>query len=280
MKRFQIFLSERTVLAVLLITVYYLLVVLMHEQISNFFIQLVEGVKRNVYQRAVLSVGLVFLVIYVFFIIRNIIIRQWKRSIIFYLFFTLVFVVLSFQVIIVHNVETIHFAQYAGLAILLYPIVKRFGDTVFWCTILGAIDETYQYLVLNPLGTDYFDFNDIVLNLIGGGLGVLLLFSTGFYIFRTERKAWYKSLVNIALIVLTIAIGILLLTSTIQYYPAEDGTAGHLILIKEQLDGFWKEVPSLNTRFHVLRPLYGMIIIILLGLFYSSMDRVVKSIQT
>lgn len=273
MKRFLEFLNDRIILSLSLLIIYYLLVVLPHKEVSDFFIRLVDGVPRNVYQTAVLLVGLVLLVVYVFFVVRNILVREWKKNIIFYLFSTLLFVVLSFKIIIVHNIEIIHFAQYAGLAILLFPIVKRFGDTIFWATLLGFIDEAYQYLYLKPDGTDYFDFNDVILNLLGAGLGVLLIFSSGFYLLRIHRKKWYRSAVNITLIFLIIAVLILFQTSVISLYPSEDGSYCSFILIKIQETGFWKPVTSLDTRFHVVRPLEGTIIIILLLMFYSTMDR-------
>ncbi|MCD4680446.1 MAG: hypothetical protein K8S00_08675 [Bacteroidales bacterium] len=222
MKRFLEFLNDRIILSLSLLIIYYLLVVLLHKEVSDFFIRLVEGVPRNVYQTIVLSVGLVLLVVYVFLVVRNILIREWKKNIIFYFFFTLLFVVLAFKIIIVHNIEIIHFAQYAGLAILLFPIVKRFGDTVFWATLLGFIDEAYQYLYLKPDGTDYFDFNDVILNLLGAGLGVLLIFSSGFYLLRIHRKRWYRSEININLIFFIIAVLILFQTSVIFLYPQKN----------------------------------------------------------
>lgn len=278
MKRFLVYLSERPLIAVIMLIAYYLLVVLLHQEVSDFIINLVEGVPRNVYQTTVLLIGMFFLLIYLYIIIKNIIIRQWKKEILFYLFVSLLLLVLSFEIIIVHNIEIIHFAQYAGLAVLLYPLAKRFWDTIVWATILGFIDEAYQYLVLKPDGTDYFDFNDVILNVIGVGLGLLLIFSDGFYVYRMEIIKWYKSVTNISLIVLVIIIGILFFSSVIQLYPSVDGSDNYFVLVKVKEVGFWRFVNETIGRFHVVRPLEGIIIIVILTLFYSSMDRVARSI--
>jgi len=224
MKRFLNFLSDRTILTILLVVVYYLLVVLLHGEVSDLFIRTVKGVPRNVYQGIVFSIGAFLFILYIFLIIRNISIHEWKRSTIFYFSFTLLFVVLSFEIIIVHNIEIIHFAQYAGLSVLLFPLLKRFGDTVFWATILGFIDEVYQYLYLKPDGTDYFDFNDVILNLLGAGLGVILIFSSGFYLFRLHWRKWFGSAVNITLLLLVIVVLILFHTSVISLFPPADGS--------------------------------------------------------
>jgi len=260
------------------LVIYYLLVVLLHQQVSNLFLNMFEGVPRNVYQTTVLLVGSVLLLIYVLIIIRNIIIREWRRMIIFYLFFSLVFVVLSFEIIIIHNIEIIHFAQYAGIAILLFPILRRFGDTVFWATILGFFDEAYQYLYLKPDGTDYFDFNDVILNVIGTGLGLILIFSNGFQIYRLELRKWYKSVSNISAMVFIIGICVLFFASVIQLYPSDAISENHFILVKVKDVGFWRFVNPTIGRFHVVRPLEGTIIIIILMMFYFTMDRVAKTL--
>ncbi len=278
MKGFLNFLSERAILTVIIIVIYYLLVVLLHQEVSDIIINLVKGVPRNVYQGIILGIGLIFLFLYIFLIVRNILIREWNRPIIFYFLVTILLVVLSFEIIIIHNIEIIHFAQYAGLSIFIFPLTRRFWDTIVWATILGFIDEAYQYLVLKPDGTDYFDFNDVILNIIGAGLGLVLIFSNGFEVYRAEIRKWYRSGTNIALMAFVIVIGLLFITSVIQIYQSEDTTNGYFVLVKVKETGFWKFVNSSIGRFHVVRPLEGTIIIILLMLFYSTMDRITRSI--
>jgi hypothetical protein len=77
--------------------------------------------------------------------------------------------------LIVASVETVHYPQYAVLAALL--VRGGLGLETAWAvaTMLGVIDETFQYLVL-PRGTfDYLDWNDIVLNALGAALGLVAL---------------------------------------------------------------------------------------------------------
>lgn len=82
--------------------------------------------------------------------------------------------VAAFKTLIIINSEAVHFVQYAGLALLLYPVVGRFGSTVLLATLLGVVDEAHQYFVLHHPWQPYFDMNDILLNLIGASAGAVL----------------------------------------------------------------------------------------------------------
>ena len=44
--------------------------------------------------------------------------------------------------------------------------------------LLGAVDEGYQYWILHRDWGIYFDFNDVVINALGAGLGVVFLLAT------------------------------------------------------------------------------------------------------
>ncbi|MEZ5312423.1 MAG: hypothetical protein R2862_01615 [Thermoanaerobaculia bacterium] len=45
--------------------------------------------------------------------------------------------------------EAVHFAQYALLTVLLYPLVRRIGASMLWATLVGLLDEANQYWVLH-----------------------------------------------------------------------------------------------------------------------------------
>ena len=94
---------------------------------------------------------------------------------IFYCVVTAAFVVMTYTRLFMINTESIHFVQYALLAVIVFAVTPRFGETVLLVTILGAIDESYQYWVLNRNEPQYLDFNDMILNLEGAAIGVLAL---------------------------------------------------------------------------------------------------------
>lgn len=86
----------------------------------------------------------------------------------------LVLMYISDRYIIVNNAERIHFPQYATLAVLLGISIRSEVLILFVTSFAGFVDEFLQF-VMNPVVTNYLDFNDIVLNILGAALGVALL---------------------------------------------------------------------------------------------------------
>lgn len=78
--------------------------------------------------------------------------------------------------------EYAHYPQFALLAWLLAraldPTRSRHipGRILFWTTLLGAIDELIQYLWITISYSEYLDFNDILVNMLGGAAGVLIYY--------------------------------------------------------------------------------------------------------
>lgn len=82
----------------------------------------------------------------------------------------------AYMLLLVANVELIHFPQYALIAGVLLLGGNR--PSVAWAAavVAGIIDETYQELVIYAGRPDtYLDVNDMILNTIGATWAVLLL---------------------------------------------------------------------------------------------------------
>jgi len=83
-------------------------------------------------------------------------------------------------------IENIHFVQYGILSSLLLWGLNTGGNThrlliprvLFWSTLAGIIDEVLQYFWITASYSDYMDFNDFLLNMMGAIAGIL--FYTGF----------------------------------------------------------------------------------------------------
>jgi hypothetical protein len=78
--------------------------------------------------------------------------------------------------------EWAHYPQYALIAWLLAraldPERNRWcvGRVLFWVTLMGAGDELLQYLWITASYSDYFDFNDCLVNLLGASAGLLFYY--------------------------------------------------------------------------------------------------------
>lgn len=113
--------------------------------------------------------------------------------------------------------EYAHYPQYALLTWLLAraldPERRRHipGRILLWTTLLGAVDEIVQYLWITTSYSEYLDFNDILVNMIGGMAGILLYY--GFARRTAPRAPDALDLPRVEIItalVLALAIGVAL----------------------------------------------------------------------
>jgi len=175
-------------------------------------------------------------------------------------------VLIALNVLIVVNVEIIHFLQYAILAILLFQVLGSYFATFWWGTVLGFIDELYQYIILSP-NSDYFDFNDVFLDQIGLLLGMIML-----YLYKQREKTETVFLARTSALVgltLSLAVGLLAMyyNGSISVMPSEGAT---FEMIHKHIPGFWRTIPP-NETFHVMGPLEGIITIGLMFLIIKPL---------
>ncbi len=81
--------------------------------------------------------------------------------------------------------EYAHFPQYGLLAWMLARVMDPrrdrwlVGRVLFWAALMGAVDESLQYLWITRSYSDYLDFNDILVNLLAGAAGVMVYYGGG-----------------------------------------------------------------------------------------------------
>lgn len=281
MTNFIQWLHHRKPINFCLVVLFFLLVVLPHEQVGLLVVHIfkklaidlnqVEG--RNTYNFIILLIGLVGLGSYFVPVLKNIYTHSQDRAVkLFYLITTLIFVVLAFNSLLVVNIEIIHFLQYGLMAILLFPLTQRYGETLFWVTLLGAIDEAYQYFYLAPHRTDYYDFNDVIINLLGGALGLILLRTMDLGEVGINRKKWIKAVPAIVVVVISIVIFTLYKIGILYVYPPEEELTGIILLVKKIPISFWSVIHP-NVTYHVVQPLEGLILLGILLLFYAGLGK-------
>jgi hypothetical protein len=179
--------------------------------------------------------------------------------------------------LVVNNIERIHFPQYAILAVLLGLCVRSEPLIFFVTSFAGFLDEFLQYL-MNPIKTNYLDFNDIVLNILGAALGVafLLALRRPAIVERTTYEKRFKlvfllSMAGMALVVFTaLALGrIVMLVEHVEQRSVFHIVNGKLSFIMsfERHDQLWTK-SYFGKVFHVLSPAEGLAIIA--GLFMAT----------
>lgn len=248
-----------------ILLVYYLAVVLPHVLFGAFLNNVVfQGITRRQYNLYVLIIAGVFLLGYVISFIKNTQSRHNSRMLYLYMLFNIANAVLIINILFVINIEIIHFPQYAIAAVLLFPLTKNYNASLLCAVLLGVIDEGYQYFVLAPELTYYYDFNDVVTNLVGAVFGLLLLRSLGL---ANERKF---SAFHVPVLILVGAITVLLFMlskyNILSIYPS-DVHSYHIMRVWPP--DFWSHIIP-EVTYHVIRPLEGLVITILLLLSYSK----------
>ncbi|MEX2500284.1 MAG: hypothetical protein WD397_15560 [Wenzhouxiangellaceae bacterium] len=94
----------------------------------------------------------------------------------------LVAAVLVDRFLIYSFAEYLHYPQYALLAWMLARLhdpnrtAFAVGPVLLAVTVLGIADEVLQYTWITVSYSNYLDFNDFLLNLLGGAAGLLLYF--------------------------------------------------------------------------------------------------------
>ena len=102
---------------------------------------------RDTYNLVIMGMGITGFIVYLYLIWKGTKSKTYSKAIWMYLALTLALIVLCINLLMVVNVEMIHFVQYAIFAFLIFPLTQNYQLTLFYATIFGAIDEAYQYLV-------------------------------------------------------------------------------------------------------------------------------------
>jgi len=284
MGRFIAWLSERRLLTVALASTYLIVVILFHRSVSAIFDWLSEKLSFKVYNDSIFLISLMVMVACGVMVLVKIVKGERRCQKITYCLFTAFLVVVSYKTLVVFNVENIHYPQYAILALPVFALLKHFGATVFWVTLLGALDEAYQYAVLcrNNYAT-YLDFNDIVLNLIGAGIGVAFIYvlldlKSESPAFRANALGKWNKFVILAVTAFILFGGIsLYAVGILRFYPEANAPNSPILLsMVPPPTRFW-EIPTLGKPFHIFHPVEGMVFSAILIVCYSLMDYNLKS---
>jgi hypothetical protein len=185
---------------------------------------------------------------------------------------TAVLLVIHFFVLTEMNIEFIHALMYGGLAVLLFPLVGRFGGAVILGLPLMIVDEWYQHVILFPHYTDFFEFNDIILDLLGAGLFISILSLLGVPL-RSKLPPLVKRQELWLLVGIVIVIIGPLSTCVVVPYSEQACENTWFILNKlPEMEEFWYQHPTIGTTLHVLKPVEGIMAMFLLCFGYLAMD--------
>lgn len=283
MNRLILWFSRRRLFTFCCLVAYLISVCLGHKVVSDFFDWMRDVLSFPVYNSLLLATAAVLFLIFSL-VLFNRIWRDKTRRVarMAWFFLTAALAVGAYEVLIVFSIETIHFIQYALPALPVFALTMNFGETVGWVTLMGALDEAYQYFVIYAnYKTVYFDFNDIMLNLVGAGIGVLAIYTLSDLnappFSGKERTAVRSSRHFLspsrALTISVIAMGFVLhLAGIIEPYHEASASSAPIVLSRKlPAAHFWLR-PHIGKTFHILSPIQGIIVGLTLMGVYSLMD--------
>lgn len=199
-----------------------------------------------------------------------------------YVVATLLLSAIAYNTLFMINTEAIHYPQYALIGMVMLPITGSFVESIAWVTLFGALDEAWQYWVLSrEVPFVYLDFNDMILNLLGGALGVLLmavLLRDAIEPRQGERSVGSplgSAPVRVAAaIIVAAAIG--LLSGVVSVYPDADAT---VILARAGRRPVVWATSYWGKTAHVLSPFNGLLLMVALVGLYVPLDRRLRFVR-
>jgi hypothetical protein len=272
MTRIIHWLGQNKLIALLLAVIIYFSIVTFHDEITDIAIRIRNSIGLDSYN-SILAYGfLVLLIIAAIFYFKYALEGKQRFLKTTLTVVIVVLMVLAFRLLMVYNIEAIHFAEYMLLAMILLPVFRNYRETIFWVNILGILDELFQYLVLTP-NFDYFDFNDCILNLLGAGAGAIMIFNLGGEAIGIRRIKWYRSPAFLTGVFLLVSFFILLWSGKMVVDPssADPGSYWFSINRVPAPGNFWTEAYP-GRRFHILSPAEGVILMYILISAFSFLD--------
>lgn len=251
-------------LGVLLGIIYFFANIYYHELIGNWIFTNLNGLDSSVYlQNVKLLVGIPLLLI-IAIIIYHGFVNKIGKIILPILIINTILAVFSYYYLVILPSESIHFVQYTILAVLIGYWTRNIMYTSVGSLIAATIDEAGQYLIIRPDATEYFDFNDVVLDMVGVGYGILVL--AVLFSDRIKTTINWRQFLGFCVAVLSLLV-ILLLSNIISIGPESTPIWFELVKVEQSTD-FWTFKRN-GSIYHVLSPVEGVLFLLgFLGLHY------------
>lgn len=266
MKKLLLWTSRYPVLHLALSGFLYFFGVFAHNPLSQPFNWLAEVTSLQALNLIMQLVALVILSATIYPIYRSLQNHPFQNLAVGFSALTLTLFILAYFILMPYKSEFMHFPQYALIALLLVALVRNFFSTLCLGALLGFMDEGYQFIGLHKL---YFDFNDVILNIIGTacGLMIALVFwpvcKTVAIKSRWTAGLWY---------ILLLSLFILFISGTVHFFVDEGAWHWHRNIASAFTFDFWI-ISDVIPRWHLVTPYEGIGLLAFLPLLYWHLRR-------
>lgn len=272
-------LGKNKLIALLLTIALYFCIVTFHDEVTQIVIKIRNHFGKEKYNLALGWGFLILLLLFITYVAFDIYRNIHKMLTLSLTAGITILLVAAFNTLMVYNVEAIHFVEYMMVAILLFPVLRSYGETVFWVTMIGILDEIFQYRFLTP-EFEYFDFNDCLLNLLGASTGMVFIFITAGNAIGIRHTKWYRSPAVVTGLGLLALFILLLVSGKMTINPATTENAGNWFSLNRKTSAgeFWIHAYP-GRHFHILRPFEALTIYYLLFAGFFGLDFTVSHLR-
>jgi VanZ family protein len=191
--------------------------------------------------------------------------------------------------------EFFHYPQYALLAWLLArtldPNRSRWipGCVLFWTTLLGAVDELLQYLWITASYSNYYDFNDVLVNLLAAVAGVLVFYGSAARPAASAQDRRWPRLEAGVVVMLALLVAAGIASERLQFMPRDTVAPGGLardskgrwtLYLQRSADqyGSWQSGPRRGVHY-VLRPGEALLGLAIAAALLAALGRLIGAPQ-
>jgi len=259
-----------------LIAAYALVVIFTHDPVQQLALSLQRSFGIDLWNRLFLLGGIATAIPLLYLCVQRI---RWHRQAAMmtgYAVLIVVMVVLGYSWLMVKFVESVHYLQYAVLAILLYGLTGRPTAVLIVAALVGIVDEWYQFAILYP-GRGALDMNDVIMNAVGAvsGLYVRVLFVRSHVepcdpgVRWSETRRWIAIWIGLYVLVgalsLTGAVGLYADTGVVSFYKKRTSVEG----IPERKIG-----RTAAGTWYSMKPPEAFALLFVIPLVFAGLDRV------
>jgi len=269
--RFISWLKQNTVLNLSLVFIYGFSLIFFHDFFVKLSVNAMNNLSLPVYNKVVLIVsicgGVVVFASLLYMLFKT---KESRNGKLFFLLLASLLIAMHCRFLFEMNIEVVHVLEFTLLSVLLFPLLGSFGAAVAFTLPFIVVNEWYQYVVLYPGYIQYFEFNDVVIDLLGCGMAMVFLWIGGAKS-KPVSVFWRKPEV-VFLFTINLLFVILLATCVFAFYPEDK--CGNTFLVLSQLQNphlFW-QTHVYGAVYHVMKPVEGLVAVNLVCLFITGMD--------
>ena len=204
--------------------------------------------------------------------------QKQRRMIAAYLAGTFLLIFAAWSLLTANNTELVHYPQYFVPGAVLMVLTLSPLESLAWITVVGGLDEGYQFWVLHKGWGVPFDFNDVTMDFLGGALGVV--FAMAFLRSETSARTTGGFLKTVfskpgaaALTAICVAAMLLFAGGKMLLYKDDANQHYWFALSRLHPKSFWFFDDTWGPKtFHTLSPVEGPILLLLMLALYGFLD--------